>query len=118
MIFRTVLVSWLTAILIGLAVPVSGAIPPSAANQAASVYKLRVNGLACPYCAYGIEKLFHKTGKVERSDIDLQNGLVLLYMKPGQSFSREQLKRLVNDAGFSLDGVEIENRAPGGSGQR
>ena len=48
----------------------------SAAVADGTRYQMRVDGLACPYCAYGIEKHLKKIDGVEKIDVDLDNGLV------------------------------------------
>ena len=68
-------------------------------------YEMRVDGLACPFCAYVIEKNFMKTEGVERVDIDLQKGLVIVDTKEGVSFTEPQLKQIFDDSGFSYRGV-------------
>ncbi|MEE8380112.1 MAG: heavy-metal-associated domain-containing protein [Gammaproteobacteria bacterium] len=65
-------------------------------------YKLRVDGLACPFCAYGIEKKFTKTEGVESVDIDLQNGLVIVNTAEGKTFKKAKLKQIIHDAGFTM----------------
>jgi len=72
------------------------------AFAAGTQYELRVDGLACPFCAYGIEKKFVKTEGVESVDIDLKNGLVIVTTAAGKTFTEDELKTLLNDAGFTL----------------
>lgn len=67
-----------------------------------SQYDLRVDGLACPFCAYGIEKKFIKTEGVEKVDIDLKNGLVIVETVEGKTFNEDQLKKIIDDAGFTM----------------
>ncbi len=65
-------------------------------------YDLRVDGLACPFCAYGIEKRFSKTEGVANVEIDLKNGLVVVKTTDGKSFTEDQLRNIVKDAGFTM----------------
>ena len=65
-------------------------------------YDLRVDGLACPFCAYGIEKKLTRTEGVEKVDIDLKNGLVVVKTVEGKIFTEEQLRNIINDAGFTM----------------
>ena len=65
-------------------------------------YDLRVDGLACPFCAYGIEKSFIKTEGVKSVEIDLKNGLVIVKTKEGKTFTENKLKVIINDAGFTM----------------
>jgi len=65
-------------------------------------YDLRVDGLACPFCSYGIEKKLTKTEGVEKVDIDLKNGLVVVKTADGKTFTEDQLRNIVKDAGFTM----------------
>jgi len=74
----------------------------SLAFAAGNQYDLRVDGLACPFCAYGIEKKFTKTQGVDKVDIDLKNGLVVVKTIEGKTFSEDQLKKIIDDADFTM----------------
>ncbi len=74
-------------------------------------YDMRVDGLACPFCAYGIEKKFTKTDGVKSVDINLVKGLVVVNTVEGKTFTEDTLKEIVNDAGFTLKSV-IESAVP------
>ncbi len=69
---------------------------------ASTQYNLRVDGLACPFCAYGIEKKLIKTAGVEAVTFDLEKGLVKVKAKEGVILTEAQLQQLINDAGFTL----------------
>ena len=74
----------------------------SLAFAAGMQYDLRVDGLACPFCAYGIEKKFTRTEGVENVEIDLKNGLVVVKTSDGKSFTEDQLSNIIKDAGFTM----------------
>ncbi|HHI92342.1 MAG TPA: copper chaperone [Gammaproteobacteria bacterium] len=73
-------------------------------------YNMRVDGLACPFCAYGIEKKFTKTDGVDSVDIDLQKGLVIVKTREGKTFNEKKLKEIINDAGFTMKSVTEKER--------
>lgn len=73
-----------------------------AALSAGTLYELRVDGLSCPFCAYGIEKKLMQTEGVESVEIDLQRGVVVVNVGEGVTLTEPQMKRLVSDAGFTL----------------
>ncbi len=77
---------------------------------AGTQYDLRVDGLACPFCAYGIEKEFIRTEGVESVDIDLKNGLVIVTTSEGKQFSEAQLKAIVKDTGFTMKSMTQKAR--------
>ena len=104
---RIALLTLVAALSLGLAAPSALAAPQPAASTARTVvYKLKVNGLACPYCAYGIEKTFEKTGKTANIEVQIAAGFVVLHMRPGRTFTPKRLKQLVANAGFTLKGVQ------------
>ncbi len=75
-------------------------------------YQLRVDGLACPFCAYGIEKELIRTDGVKMLDIDIDAGTVTVTMEEGATLTEAQADRIVEDAGFTLrDFGEVGARA-------
>lgn len=74
-------------------------IPPS------NAYVLRVDGLACPFCAFGIEKEFAKQPGVKDTNVNLEQGVLVVTVKPGTTFTDARLAQLVKQAGFELKTV-------------
>lgn len=70
-----------------------------------NAYVLRVDGLACPFCAFGIEKEFAKQPGVEDTNVNLEHGVLVVTVKPGATFTKAQLAQLVKEAGFRLKAV-------------
>jgi periplasmic mercuric ion binding protein len=66
------------------------------------VYKLGVDGLACPFCVYGIEKQLDKLDGIERMETDLQDGKIVLEMGEGATLNEESVRDAVTRAGFTL----------------
>ncbi len=87
---------------------------PLAAFAAPTQYQLRVDGLACPFCAYGIEKELKRTDGVESIRIDLNAGTVTVTMAEGATLTEARAGRIVKDAGFTLRAFE-EVRTPAGN---
>ncbi len=87
---------------------------PVATFAAQTQYQLRVDGLACPFCAYGIEKELKRTDGVLSLDIDINAGTVTVTMADGAAMTEEKAQQIVKDAGFTLAGFEkIETAADG-----
>ncbi len=85
---------------------------PLVAFAGALQYRIGVDGLACPFCAYGIEKKFSNTEGVDKVDVDINAGVVTVTMKEGAALSEAQAAQIVKDAGFTLrDFEEIETPA-------
>ncbi len=64
-------------------------------------YELRVDGLTCPFCAYGIEKKLNAIDGVDEVDTDLSSGLVTVNVAEGAALNDSQMTELFNDAGFT-----------------
>ena len=65
-------------------------------------YEIRADGLACPYCAYGVEKKLMKIDAVKHVDFDLKKGLVRVTGEQDLALHESQLKTLFDDSGFSF----------------
>jgi len=94
--------------LLGLAIALAGVFPVQAVTQMqtpaphADAYVVRVDGLACPFCAYGIEKQFSSLPGVTGTDVNLANGVVIVHVKSGARLDQAQIAKTVKDAGFTL----------------
>ncbi len=86
----------------------------SAAGLADSeaVYELRVDGLSCPFCAYGIEKRLTRIEGVQSVQTDISDGVVVVTMRPDASLDEDEARRAVEKAGFTLRG--FRNKVAGG----
>ncbi len=78
---------------------------PSEVLTGASV-RLKVNGMVCPFCAYGLEKRLQEIVSVDAVLIRISDGLVQIRTKEDQELTDEVLKDVVKKSGFSL--IEIE----------
>lgn len=67
-------------------------------------YRLEVAGLACPFCAYGIEKKLNALEGVERVDTHIKEGVVVVTMPEGATLDEATARQAVEDAGFTLEG--------------
>ncbi len=70
--------------------------------QADTIYTMRVDGLACPYCAYGVEKKLKKITGVKKIDVDLDKGIVTAVTDDSVKFTDEQMTKLFKDSGFTF----------------
>jgi len=68
---------------------------------------MKVDGLACAFCAYGLEKKLKKLNGVVSVDISLNKGIVKMKVKTGTDIEQEVLKKLVKEAGFILKDIKF-----------
>lgn len=75
-------------------------------------YQLRVNGLSCPFCTYGIEKKLGALEGVQSIKTNIKDGVVIITMKDGFTINEAMAKKAVKEAGFSLRKLEPVQSAP------
>ena len=73
----------------------------SSAQAQVEAISIRVDGLSCPFCAYGLEKKLKKIEGVDEVKINVDKGLADLHHKTGESIAVERLNDAVADAGFT-----------------
>jgi mercuric ion binding protein len=63
--------------------------------------KIRVDGLSCPFCAYGLEKKLNELDGVDSIFIDFEEGLVVIQVTDLQKISEEEIITKIEEAGFT-----------------
>ena len=66
---------------------------------------IRVDGLSCPFCAYGLEKHLKRVRGVARVTIDMQGGTATVTLEPGAVVDDTALRGAVEKAGFSARAI-------------
>ena len=69
--------------------------------------KIEIKGMACPYCAFGMEKELKKVAGVENVEIELKEGLAYISTPINQKPSKESLEKIIVDAGFTIGEIEF-----------
>jgi mercuric ion binding protein len=85
-----------------LSIPLLAIVLSSAAFAGGNQYALAVDGLACPFCAYGIEKRLSAIDGVESVETDVKSGQVVVTLAEGKTLSEEVARQAIKDAGFTL----------------
>lgn len=95
---------------------IAGVQAPARADGRSAV--VRVDGLTCPFCAYGIEKKFRDLPGVAGVVVRMRAGEVVVRYAEGAEPDAEALRRAVVAAGFSPREVRgIETGAAGTGGE-
>ena len=66
------------------------------------VYRVTVDGLACPFCVYGIKKKLNQIEGIKNIEADLKKGEFTIYMHNDKTLTEPMIRELVNDSGFTL----------------
>jgi copper chaperone CopZ len=72
--------------------------------------ELRVNGLTCPFCVFGIEKKLRGVSGVEDVQVFLDEGRIQLQFADGNRAAASDIEAAVEKAGFELAGMRAEVR--------
>ncbi|MBI2970416.1 MAG: heavy-metal-associated domain-containing protein [Gammaproteobacteria bacterium] len=64
-------------------------------------YALQVAGLACPFCAYGVEKALSRVDGVTDVQVEIRNGRIVVTLGEGAELTEERARQAVKDAGFT-----------------
>lgn len=80
----------------------------TAENACQNRIDVTVDGLVCDFCARALEKVFGEKEAVERLTVNLDKGLVQVYLKPGRRLEDETITQLILDSGYNVDTIDKE----------
>lgn len=81
-------------------------LPVMAQEASPATYRLYVDGLACPFCAYGLEKNLATIPGIEAIETDIETGAITVTMAGAAELQHQTATRAVEDAGFALRDFE------------
>ena len=70
---------------------------------------VEIKGLACPFCAFGMEKELKTISGVDSVHIELKKGLAFITTQIKQQPTREGLEKIIIDAGFTPGKIEYSD---------
>ncbi|MBI1285476.1 MAG: copper chaperone [Thiobacillus sp.] len=80
----------------------------SLAAEKNTTYAFQADGLACPFCAYGIEKQVLKLKGVVAVNTDVASGKVVITVRKGATLDEAQVDDAVKRAGFTMRAFQKE----------
>jgi len=78
-------------------------------NDQTQQVQIRVDGLSCPFCAYGLEKKLQDIDGVSEIKIDINQGLATLRVSEDKTVSEEEIRKVVKQAGFTPKEIVYAN---------
>jgi copper chaperone CopZ len=75
------------------------------ASSTAATIEMTVNGLVCAFCAQGIEKKLKKFPATTEVVVNLEQRLVVVALKDGKDISDEDLRKALQDAGYTVKAI-------------
>ncbi|ROQ21417.1 mercuric ion binding protein [Marinimicrobium koreense] len=101
-----------------LSLLLAGLVLSTSALAADNVYVLGVDGLACPFCAFGIEKRLKKIDGVTDVEVDVGESVVRVTLQDDKTLSEERARQAVKEAGFTLRSYSEADSGSGGRDAR
>jgi len=77
-------------------------------NQTQQV-QVEVDGLSCPFCAYGLEKKLIGIDGVASIKIDIDQGMAILTISENKIITEEEIRKVVKQAGFTPKKIVFAN---------
>ena len=74
---------------------------PLAAEEVPREVVIKVNGMFCPFCTFGIEKRLKKLPETESVRTDLAAGEAIVTLKSGSEFVEEHFADAIKRAAFT-----------------
>jgi mercuric ion binding protein len=65
-----------------------------------------VNGMSCPFCAYGVKKHLSALPGVRSVRVELAKGEAIVEFVPEDRVTDEQIRKAVREAGFTPGKIE------------
>jgi len=79
--------------------------PANAQESSTQSATIQVDGLSCPFCAYGLEKHLKKVNGVKGVEINMKSGKATVILKSGMQVDDAALTEAVKKAGFTARGI-------------
>ena len=70
-------------------------------------FTLRVEGLGCPFCAYGLEKKFKNVKGIKALKIDIQTGKMTYNVPAANKMTLADADTRVTKAGYTAKGISV-----------
>lgn len=69
--------------------------------------EVQVDGLGCPFCAYGLEKKFKEFKGIKNVNIEMETGIFTFTYPSEKTLTLEQIESQVDAAGYTAVSVKI-----------
>lgn len=80
----------------------------NAQSKTMDEFTVQVNGLGCPFCAYGLEKKFKEFKGIKKVTIEMETGMMDFEYPTDKQLTIEQVENQVEKAGYTPVSVSIK----------
>lgn len=78
-----------------------------AQSDAMDNFTVRVDGLGCPFCAYGLEKKFKELKGIEEVEIEMETGVMTFAYPAAKALAMARVEQQVEKAGYTPVSVQV-----------
>ena len=71
-------------------------------------FEVKVEGLGCPFCAYGLEKKFNELESIKKIKIDIETGVLSFQFPFFEMLSIKDVEAQVDAAGYTAAEVKVK----------
>lgn len=96
--FKTLSLAFIMSLLLSLGL---GNMPLEAAESKDQTVLVKVDGLSCPFCAYGVEKKLKALDGIKDIHVKMNEGEVIITFEAETKIDVEAIKTAVEDSGFT-----------------
>ncbi len=80
----------------------------TAQSKTMDEFTVQVDGLGCPFCAYGLEKKFKELKGIKKVKIEMETGMMNFLYPMDKVLSIEQVEKQVEKAGYTPVSVAVK----------
>ena len=73
---------------------------------------MKIKGLSCPFCVYGVEKKLKKVPGVLSVSTNYKQSKVTIKIKEGLKVDHNALRKAIIDSGFTVDSIDEMEQKP------
>jgi len=103
---KNIIVIILSIVMVAISNPILGQ------SKSMDEFTVQVDGLGCPFCAYGLEKKFKEFKGIKKVKIEMETGIMDFKYPSEKALTIEQIEKKVEKAGYTPVSVSIK-RADG-----
>lgn len=103
---KNIIVIFLSIMMVAISNPIF------AQSKSMDEFSVQVDGLGCPFCAYGLEKKFKELKGIKKVKIEMETGMMDFKYPTDKALTIEQVEKQVEKAGYTPVSVSIK-RADG-----
>lgn len=102
---KNIIIIFIAILFTGISNPIYGQ-----SKKDVDQFTVQVEGLGCPYCAFGLEKRFKELKGIKKINIEMKTGTLTFDYPTEKKLTIVQVEEQVEKAGYTSAGVSIKRK--------